>query len=193
VVGGFTGMWLSHVALNISMHDTFYVIAHFHLMLSGATMIGIFTGTYYYFAALFGVKYSRLFAYFHFIYYVGGQWLTFLPMFWLGFSGLPRRIHDYPVIFMGWQGMATTGHLITMLGVVFFFLMIMDSHIEKKVAIYTPLGKPRWHKRIQYYVFKIRYLQLVNKKINKLPNIKVRKLIQSKYFNEYEIYNSRKA
>ena len=188
VVGGFTGMWLSHVALNISMHDTFYVIAHFHLMLSGATMIGIFTGIYYYFGALFGIKYSRIFAYFHFIYYVGGQWLTFLPMFWLGFSGLPRRIHDYPVIFMGWQGMATTGHLITMMGIVFFFLMILDSHIEKKVAIYSPLGKPRWHKRIQYYIFKIRYLQMVSKKINKLPNIKIRKLIKSKYFNEYEIF-----
>ena len=193
VVGGFTGMWLSHVALNISMHDTFYVIAHFHLMLSGATMIGIFIGVYYYFAALFGVKYSRLFAYFHFIYYVGGQWLTFLPMFWLGFSGLPRRIHDYPVIFMGWQGMATTGHLITMMGIVFFFLMLLDSHIEKKVAIYSPLGTPRWHKRIQYYIFKIRYLQLVNKKINKLPNSKIRTLIHSKYFNEYELYTTNKS
>jgi cytochrome c oxidase subunit 1 len=59
----------------------------------------------------------------HFIYYVGGQWLTFLPMFWLGFSGLPRRIHDYPVIFMGWHGMASTGHLITCLGIAFFFIM----------------------------------------------------------------------
>ena len=190
VVGGFTGMWLSHVALNISMHDTFYVIAHFHLMLSGATMIGIFTGVYYYFGALFGIKYSRIFAYFHFIYYVGGQWLTFLPMFWLGFSGLPRRIHDYPVIFMGWQGMATTGHLITMMGVVFFFLMILDSHIEKKVAVHSPLGKPRWHKRIQYYIFKIRYLQMVSKKLNKLPNLTIRKLIKSKYFNEYEVFST---
>ena len=192
VVGGFTGMWLSHVALNISMHDTFYVIAHFHLMLSGATMIGIFIGIYYYFAALFGIKYSRVFAYFHFIYYVGGQWLTFLPMFWLGFAGLPRRIHDYPVIFMGWQGMATSGHLITMMGIVFFFLMIIDSHIERKVAVYSPLGNPRWHKRIQYYIFKIRYLQLVNKKITKLPNVTIRKLIQYRYFNEYEIYSHSK-
>ena len=47
------------------MHDTFYVIAHFHLMLSGATMIGIFAGIYYYFSPLFGIKYSRIFAYFH--------------------------------------------------------------------------------------------------------------------------------
>lgn len=69
--------------------------------------------------------------------------------------------------------------------------MILDSHIERKVAVYTPLGNPRWHKRIQYYIFKIRYLQLTNKKINKLPNMKVRQLIQSRYFNEYEIYNTK--
>jgi hypothetical protein len=79
------------------------------------------------------------------------------------------------------------------MGIVFFFLMILDSHIERKVAVYSPLGKPRWHKRIQYYIFKIRYLQLTNKKINKLPNMKVRQLIQNKYFNEYELYNINSA
>lgn len=188
VVGGFTGMWLSHVGLNVSMHDTFYVIAHFHLMLSGATMVGIFTGIYYYFSAVFGIKYSRVFAYMHLIYYVGGQWLTFLPMFWLGFSGLPRRIHDYPVIFMGWQGMATSGHLITMLGVCFFYIMLLDSHLERRVAVYSSLGLPRWHKRVQYYIFKIRYLQYVNKKLNRLPNYNTRSFLTNSYFNEYEIY-----
>jgi cytochrome c oxidase subunit 1 len=81
IVGGFTGMWLSHVGLNISMHDTFYVIAHFHIMLSGSTLIGSFGGFYYYFTALFGIKYSKVFAFMHLIYYFGGQWLTFLPMF----------------------------------------------------------------------------------------------------------------
>jgi len=189
IVGGFTGMWLSHVGLNVSMHDTFYVIAHFHLMLSGSTIIGIFTGIYYYFSAIFGIKYSRVFAYMHLIYYVGGQWLTFLPMFWLGFSGLPRRIHDYPVIFMGWQGMATTGHLITILGVCFFFVMLLDSHLERRVAVYSSLGLPRWHKRVQYYVFKIRYLQYVNKRLARLPNYNVRSYLTNSYFNEYEVYS----
>jgi len=73
LVAGFTGMWLSHVGLNISMHDTFYVIAHFHIMLSGAAMSGIFAGFYYYFAAFFGLKYSRVFAYLHAVYFIGGQ------------------------------------------------------------------------------------------------------------------------
>ncbi len=189
LVGGFTGMWLSHVGLNVSMHDSFYVIAHFHLMLSGVTVMGIFMGIYYYFVALFGVKYSRIFAYLHLIYYFGGQWLTFLPMFWLGFSGLPRRIHDYPVIFMGWQGMASVGHFVTVLGVAFFFVMLLDSHIERRVAIPSTLGMPRWHKRVIYYIFKIRYLQNNNKNLLRLPNGKIRIFLANSYFNEYEFYN----
>lgn len=119
--GGLTGMWLSHVGLNVSMHDTFYVIAHFHLMLSGATITACFAGFYYYFGSFFGIKYSRVFGYFHLIYYFGGQWMTFIPLFWVGYGGMPRRIHDYPAIFMGWQGMASVGHLTTMIGVFFFF------------------------------------------------------------------------
>jgi cytochrome c oxidase subunit 1 len=55
------------------MHDSFYVVAHFHLMLAGTVLTSIFIGVYYYFPALFGIKYSRIFAYLHLIYYFGGQ------------------------------------------------------------------------------------------------------------------------
>lgn len=183
--GGLTGMWLSHVALNVSMHDTFYVVAHFHLMFSASTFTGTFAAVYYYFPALFGIKYSRIFAYLHLIYFTGGQWMTFLPLFWIGYSGMPRRIHDYPAFMMGWHGMATVGHITTMVSIVFFFLMLLDSHIERRVAIHSSLGLPRWHKRIIYYTFKIRYLQLVNKKLNRLPNGRIRILLAQPYFNEF--------
>jgi cytochrome c oxidase subunit 1 len=72
-VGGFSGMWLSHVSLNVLMHDTFYVVAHFHLMLSGTVVCGIFSGFYYYFGVFFGIKYSRIFSYLHGLYFIGGQ------------------------------------------------------------------------------------------------------------------------
>jgi heme/copper-type cytochrome/quinol oxidase subunit 1 len=186
--GGLTGMWLSHVGLNVSMHDTFYVIAHFHLMLSGATLTACFAGIYYYFAALFGIKYSRVFAYLHLIYYFGGQWMTFLPLFWVGYAGMPRRIHDYPAIFMGWHGMASVGHLVTMIGAIFFFFMLLDSHIERRIAVYSTLGIPRWHKRVNYYIYKIRYLMQVRKQLAGLPNGKIRKLLTEPYFNEFEKY-----
>jgi len=84
--------------------------------------------------------------------------------------------------------MSSVGHLTTMIGVVFFFLMLLDSHIERRVAIHNNLGVPRWHKRVLYYVFKIRYLQLVNKKINRIPNFKIRIALSNPYFNEYEYF-----
>jgi hypothetical protein len=64
--------------------------------------------------------------------------------------------------------------------------MILDSHIERRVVVYNNLGVPRWHKRIQYYIFKIRYLQYVNKKLTKIPNYKIRNKLSNEYFNEYE-------
>lgn len=185
-VGGFTGMWLSHVGLNISLHDTFYVVAHFHLMLSGSTIIGCFSGFYYYFIAFFGVKYSRFFSFMHLIYYTGGQWMTFLPMFWLGFSGLPRRIHDYPSIFVGWQSMATVGHLITLTGVIFFFFMLFDTAYEKKCLISTTLGLPRWYKRVHYYIYKICYNFLNAQKMSNLPGYRVREFLSRSYSIEFE-------
>lgn len=185
-VGGFTGMWLSHVGLNISLHDTFYVVAHFHLMLSGSTIIGCFCGFYYYFVSFFGLKYSRFFSFMHLVYYVGGQWMTFLPMFWLGFSGLPRRIHDYPTIFVGWQSMASVGHFITLMGVIFFFFMLFDTHYEKKITASSTLGLPRWYKRVIYYIFKICYLNLQEKILSRIPSRNVRSTVVNLHDNEFE-------
>nr|YP_004841742.1 cytochrome c oxidase subunit 1 [Ichthyophthirius multifiliis]AEL89284.1 cytochrome c oxidase subunit 1 [Ichthyophthirius multifiliis] len=190
LVAGFTGMWLSHVSLNVSMHDTFYVVAHFHIMLSGSAMVGIFSGFYYYFNALFGIKYSRIFGYLHLLYYSGGQWITFTPQFYLGFSGMPRRIHDYPVVFMGWQSMSTTGHFITLIGIIFFFAMLLDSHIERRLHTSSTLGLPRWYKRINYYLFKIRLIQFNSSRLKFLPNYKTRLSIFSIYHNEVEIYKN---
>ena len=157
--GGLTGMWLSHVGLNVYVHDTFYVVAHFHFMFSAATFSMIFGGIYYYFAALFGVRYSRIFCYLHWFYWTAGQWLTFLPLFWVGYNGLPRRYHDYPVFFAGWHGLASFGHMLTLLSLCFFFLMFFDSFLEKKKTPSLTLGIPRFHKRILWYIYKITLLQ----------------------------------
>lgn len=187
LVGGLTGMWLSHVGLNVSMHDTFYVVAHFHLMLAGAAMTGAFAGIYYYFTAIFGIRYSIVFSYLHVIYYSAGIWLTFLPLFFLGFSGLPRRVHDFPLIFLGWQSAATAGHCITLIGVVFFFIMILDSHIEKNVTTISTFGLPRFHKRVQYYIFKLSYISEFNNISKALPTSKIRNYISKNNYNEHEL------
>jgi len=66
-------MWLSHVGLNLYVHDTFYVVAHFHFMFSAATFSALFAGVYHYYHIIFGVSYSKNFATFHLIYWFAGQ------------------------------------------------------------------------------------------------------------------------
>lgn len=101
VLGGLSGMFVAHIGFDVIFHDTFYVIGHFHVMLAGAAMSCIFAAFYFYFPAIFGVRYSRFFAYLHFIFYFSGQLITLIPMFWLGYAGMPRRIMDYPSVFGG--------------------------------------------------------------------------------------------
>lgn len=183
--GGLTGLWLSHVGLNVYVHDTFYVVAHFHFMFSAATFSAIFAAVYYYFYIIFGVSYSKIFAYLHLIYWTFGQWLTFLPLFWVGYNGLPRRYHDYPLFFLGWHGMSSVGHLLTLCSVLFFFLMLIDSFIEKKVHTPLTLGVPRFSKRALYYIYKITFLQQLNRKAGLFKYV-----TRSKYKDrvEFEVY-----
>jgi hypothetical protein len=86
--------------------------------------------------------------------------------------------------------MSTAGHFITLIGIAFFFLMMIDSHIERRVATPSSLGIPRFHKRINYYIFKIRYIQSTKRRFSKLPNYLNRMLLTSAYFNEYETYTN---
>jgi heme/copper-type cytochrome/quinol oxidase subunit 1 len=189
LTGGFTGMWLSHVALNVSMHDSFYVVAHFHLMLAGGALVSSFAGVYYYFYPLFGTSYSKIFGHLHLAYYSAGIWLTFLPMFYLAFSGLPRRIHDFPAVFLGWQGVATSGHMLALVGAVFFFAAILESSFENSVFTSPNLGLPRWQKRIHYYLFKLKFNKSVDLMFRSVPNANARLRLIEDMFNEYESYS----
>jgi cytochrome c oxidase subunit 1 len=81
VSGGISGMAVANTSMDVLFHDTFYVIGHFHVMLAGSGMFGIFAGFYFYFPAIYGVKYSRIYAYIHFVYYLFGQLFTVIPMF----------------------------------------------------------------------------------------------------------------
>lgn len=81
VSGGISGMCVAHTGMDVLFHDTFYVIGHFHVMLAGGAMFASFGAFYFYFAAIFGVKYSRVYAYLHYVYYLIGQLMTIIPMF----------------------------------------------------------------------------------------------------------------
>lgn len=174
LVAGFTGMWLSHVSLDISMHDSLYVVAHFHLMLSGAVVVSIFVGFYYYYFSLVQTKYSKLFSFAHIIYYTIGQWGTFLPMFWVAFSGLPRRLHDFPLMYLGWQSLSTVGHFISMIGVFCFYITLLESNFERKLITLSYNLVPRMYNDMSYIFLKqVNIRSNIKKKIS-TPNKKVR-------------------
>ena len=122
VLGGLSGMFVAHIGFDVLFHDTFYVIGHFHIMLSSSAMSCLLAAFYFYFSSIFGYKYNKTIAYYQFIFYVAGQILTFAPMFWLGYSGMPRRIMDYPSIFGGWNSIISAGHLITIISFLLFFI-----------------------------------------------------------------------
>lgn len=173
LVAGFTGMWLSHVSLNISMHDSLYVVAHFHLMLSGAVVVSIFVGFYYYYFSLMQSKYSKLFSFAHIIYYTIGQWATFIPLFWVAFSGLPRRLHDFPLMYLGWQSMATVGHFISMLGVFCFYATLLESTFERKLIPLTFNLVPRFYSDSAFILLK-NIKTTIQKKKSSFPKKKTR-------------------
>lgn len=164
VSGGISGMSVAHTGMDVLLHDTFYVIGHFHVMLAGAAMFSSFGAFYFYFPSIFGVKFSRIYAYLHYSYYLIGQLMTIIPMIWLGFSGMPRRVLDYPSAFGGWHSVISAGHMLSVAGLMAFFIMIFDSLRQSRAVIRTTFGISRYNIRLSFYLFEIAKLNYVQQK-----------------------------
>ena len=126
-VGGVTGVVLSQAALDISLHDTYYVVAHFHYVLSMGAVFALFAGLYYWSGKIVGSKapgYSEVLGHIHFWVLFIGVNLTFFPMHFLGLAGMPRRIPDYPDAYAGWNSIATFGSMISVASVIVLFFVI---------------------------------------------------------------------
>lgn len=133
-VGGVTGVVLANSGIDIALHDTYYVVAHFHYVLSMGAVFSIFGGIYYWFNKITGVEYSEILAQIHFWIFFAGVNITFFPMHYLGVAGMPRRIPDYPDAFYTFNKIASWGSEISAFSLLIFLVVLIEAFYTKKRA-----------------------------------------------------------
>jgi cytochrome c oxidase subunit 1 len=139
-VGGVTGVVLANPGADRSFQDTYYVVAHFHYVLSLGSTFAIFAGWYYWFPKMTGYMYSEFLGKLHFSLTFVGVNLAFFPQHFLGLAGMPRRVVDYPDAFAGWNYVSSIGSYISGIGLVVFLVGIAYAFAQKNKAAANPWG-----------------------------------------------------
>src|SRR6516162_8634372 len=139
-VGGVTGVVLANAGVDRVLQDTYYVVAHFHYVLSLGAVFTIFAGWYYWFPKMTGYMYEEWIGKLHFWFTFVGVNLVFFPQHFLGLSGMPRRYIDYPDAFAGWNLISSIGSYISGFGVLIFIYGVIDAFLRKQQAANNPWG-----------------------------------------------------
>ena len=142
-VGGVTGVQLANAGLDRSLHDTYYVVAHFHYVLSLGAVFAIFAAWYYWFPKMTGYMYSPFIARTHFWVTFIGVNLVFFPQHFLGLAGMPRRYIDYPDAFAGWNMVSSYGSYISAFGVLVFLYGVFEAFAEEARRRRQSVGRGR--------------------------------------------------
>jgi cytochrome c oxidase subunit 1 len=140
-LGGVTGVMLANAGVDRSMHDTYYVVAHFHYVLSLGAVFAIFAGWYYWFPKMSGYLYNEALGKLHFWLTFIGANVLFFPQHFLGLAGMPRRYADYPDAFAYWNWWSSVGSYITAAGtLVFVASMLYAYFVARRRAPDNPWG-----------------------------------------------------
>ena len=123
-IGGFTGVVLANAGINVAFHDTYYVVGHFHYVLSIGAVFSILAGFYYWIGKIIGVEYNEFYAQLHFWSLFIGVNITFFPIHFLGIAGIPRRIPDYPDAYSGLNFICSLGSIISFLSLIIFIIVL---------------------------------------------------------------------
>jgi cytochrome c oxidase subunit I len=140
-VGGVTGVVLANAGIDRVLHDTYYVVAHFHYVLSLGAVFAIFAGWYYWFPKMFGYMYNEKVAHLHFWVTFVGVNIIFFPQHFLGVAGMPRRYIDYPEVYAGWNYVSSIGSYIAAVGVLIFLYGVIEAFVRKVPAGNNPWGE----------------------------------------------------
>ena len=133
-VGGVTGVVLANGGIDDNLHDTYYVVAHFHYVLSLGAVFGLFAGFYYWFPKMSGRHMSELLGHLHFWIFFIGVNVMFFPMHFLGNQGMPRRYPDYTAAYAYWNEIASIGYMIMAVGVLIFFINLAYAYLAGRKA-----------------------------------------------------------
>jgi len=126
-IGGITGVVLANASIDVAFHDTYFVVAHFHYVLSMGAVFALFAGFYHWFPIFTGFQYNMRYGKLHFWLTFIGVNVTFFPMHFMGMAGMPRRIPDYPDMFSNWNLVSSFGSQLSFIAFCIFIANIYSS------------------------------------------------------------------